>query len=725
MDGLSRRQFLVRTGSLAVGFALAPSLVDCDGAYAQRARGGSMIDSWIRINADETVTVLTGKMELGQGIRTALAQIAAEELDVSVSRVSVVVADTGRTPDEGITAGSMSIENSGSAIRQAAAEARQALLEMASEKLGVPADRLVVSDGQVTIRDSDESVTYWQLLDGKQIQHKVTGNAKLKNPDEYEIVGKPVGRLELPEIVTGRYTFLQDLRFPNMVHARVLRPPGYGATLRSLPREQVEGMPGVVKLVEDGSFVAVVAEREEQAVFALDVLREQSKWDEPAELPSAETLYDHLRALPMQDSVIREQGDAEGALKSAKRTMQASYRKPYIMHASAGPSCSVALWEDDRLTIWSHSQGVYPLRQAISGLLEMPAEKIRIVGVPGAGCYGHNGADDVAADAALIARAVPGRHVRLQWMRFDEHAWEPYGSAMMLDLRGGLDDRGNIVAWEHRLWSDTHSTRPGGDPASLLPSWHLNKPREIGRRGWVGGAARNSEPIYDFPNQKVTGHVFRGPIRVSALRSLGAYANIFALESFMDELAHAAGADPVEFRLRHLSDQRGIAVIRAAADAAGWGRVLSEDRGLGIAFARYKNSSSYCAVCAEVEADPAGPALRVLRLTAAIDAGQVINPDGLKNQTEGGMIQAASWTLKEQVRFDRKRITSTGWETYPILRFDEAPRCEVVVIDRPDEKPMGAGESAQGPTPAAIANAVFAACGKRVRDLPLTPEKLR
>jgi CO/xanthine dehydrogenase Mo-binding subunit len=355
----------------------------------------------------------------------------------------------------------------------------------------------------------------------------------------------------------------------------------------------------------------------------------------------------------------------------------------------------------------------------------MPPEKVRVIGSFGAGCYGHNGADDVAADAALLARVVSGRPVRVQWSRNDEHTWEPYGSAMMIDLAGALDSAGNIIAYDAQLWSDTQSTRPGGDPSALMPAWHLAEPRKMRRGGGlIGGASRNSEPLYDIANQRIIGHSFAGPLRVSALRGLGAYANVFAMECFMDELAHVAGADPVEFRLRHLKNPRATAVTEAAAKAFGWKDLRVANRGKGIAFSQYKNHATYCAVCVEVEVNPADGVVCLLRMVAAADAGQVINPDGLRNQIEGGMIQSASWTLREQVTFNRRGITSFDWHSYPIIDFSEAPSTQVIVLDRPDQPPLGAGEAAQGPTGAAIANAIFSATGRRVRDLPITPQKI-
>ncbi|HEX2973180.1 MAG TPA: molybdopterin cofactor-binding domain-containing protein, partial [Tepidisphaeraceae bacterium] len=590
----SRREFLKGTGCLLVGFNMLPA----DALAAQEGRrarlpgslsGWPDVDSWLRINADGTITVLTGKMEIGQGIRTAVAQIAAEELDVAIGRVRVTIADTGVTPNEGYTAASMSIESSGMAIRSAAAEARQMLLELAGQKLNAGIDRLEVSDGTIRDRAEQGSVTYWDLLGGKRLQRKASGTAPIKRPEQHTVVGKPVERLEIPDMITGRPVYVQDMRLPGMLHGRILRPPSYSAVLQSIPEAEVAVMEGILKVVRDGSFVGVIAQREEQAVWAVERLKLQAKWKESEQMPAFRGFYAQIRKLPVKDSTVREVGKVEEAMRSAKTRVEATYIRPYHMHASIGPSCAIAQLADGQMTVWTHSQGPYPLRATLANLLGMPAEKIRAIGVPGSGCYGHNGADDVAADAALLARALPGKPIRVQWSREDEHRWEPYGSAMMFDVRGGLDENGNIVAWDYLLWSDMHGGRPGGDASAFLAARYLANPREPRRGLSVGGGSRNSEPLYDLPNQRIIARAFHGPLRVSSLRGLGAYGNIFALESFMDELAHAGKVDPVAFRLRHLRDPRGRAVIEAAAKAGQWGTQRPVGRGLGFAFARYKN----------------------------------------------------------------------------------------------------------------------------------------
>ncbi|WP_299986531.1 molybdopterin cofactor-binding domain-containing protein [uncultured Pontibacter sp.] len=730
---VNRRSFLKQSGQLLIGFSLFPMVMcspdnkdgDQTKVEEQPGRAGADdIDSWIRLRENGTVTVITGKQELGQGIRTALMQMAAEELDVRMDRVSIITADTRQTPDERYTAGSRSIESSGRAIRQAAAEARMRLLQLAEEKLNVKADQLVVRDGVVQAKgNSQQSISYWELLSGKKISGKISGNAPLKNPADYQLVGQPLPRQEIIQMATGGEVFVHNMRLPGMVHARVLRPPGYGATLQAIPEQRVSKMPGVLRVVRNGSFAAVIASKEYQAIQALEALKAEATWESGPALPPQEELFQAMQKV-REGQAVEESDSIQDTLQTAALQHEATYTRPYHMHASMGPSCALALWEENRLTIWTHSQGVYPLRNSIADMLQLDKEQIDVIGVPGAGCYGHNGADDVAADAALLARSLSGYPVRVQWMREDEHSWEPYGSAMVLQLRAGLDKQGKIVGWDTQIWSDSHSTRPGGEAGHLLAAQYLEDPFEKPSGGYSGGNHRNASPLYDFPDVRIVSHPFTGPLRTSALRALGAYANIFALESFMDEMAVLAKQDPLTFRMKHLRDERGQAVLEAAAKGIGWDMRSKTDHGLGIAFAQYKNEAAYFAVAAEVAYDRKAQELQLIRLVGAIDAGQTINPDGLKNQTEGGMIQSASWTLLEQVTYDNSRVTSRNWDTYPILRFRQVPEVEVLVLDRPELPPLGAGETAQGPTAAAIANAIYRATGKRMRDLPITPDKI-
>jgi len=682
-----------------------------------------LLSQWLRMNRDGTVSVYSGKVEIGQGILTALAQIAAEELDVDPARIRMIAADTALSPNEGVTSGSLSIQDSGAALRRACAEARALLLERAAERLAVPVAALRVEDG--SIRAGERSTSYWECAEDALFEREILATAPLKSPRDYRTVGSKAPRLDLPDKIAGRPRFIQDMTLPDMLFGRVVRPPHGFAGLTSLDESRARSTSGVVAVVRDSSFVGVLAEREEAAIAAMHALRQSSVWEEAPALP--QDIHAWLRQHVADRAVISEKTDPAAGAR-ASRTVEASYSKPYLSHASIGPSCAVAQVQGETLAVWTHSQGIFNLRRDLAIALGMHEESIVVRHVEGSGCYGHNGADDVALDAALLARAAQGRPVLLQWMRDDEFAWAPFGPAMVLDLSARLDAEGNIVDWQHELWSNGHSHRPGrsGSP-TLLASWHLARPFErstaINMPLPAGAADRNAIPLYEFPNQRIVNHYVRDmPIRTSALRSLGAYANVFAIESFMDELARSAALDPVAFRLRHLKDARARAVIEAAARRAGWSTwEPGEGRGHGIAFAKYKNLGAYCAVVAEVEAERE---VRVRRLVIAVDVGLVINPDGVINQIEGGAIQSASWTLKEEVKFDARGITSLGWEDYPILKFSEVPAVEVELLDRPEFPSVGSGEAAQGPTAAAIANALQDALGVRVRDLPLTPERI-
>jgi CO/xanthine dehydrogenase Mo-binding subunit len=699
------------------------------------------LDSWVRINTDGTITLFTGKAELGQDIKTSVAMIGADELDVSLERIRVVAADTAQSPDEGYTVSSMSLETSGNAIRYAAAEVRHMALSVAHEELEAPMERLRVTDGTITDPATGRSVTYWDLFGGKRFGCRVTGAAQPKRPEAYRIVGRPAERLDLLAKVTGSAHFVHDLDLPGMVHGRVVRPPDYGARLVSADEVAVYRMPGVIQVVRDGSFLAVIAEREEQAVEAMKTLRRTATWENGTALPAQEALFDHLLSQPDQAFLVVDGTPVDDPIPpietpaGAAHTLAATYCRPYHMHASLGPSAAVAQLMDGKLTVWTHGQGVYPLRAALAQVLGMPEDDIRAIHMDGPGCYGHNGADDAALDAALLARALPGRPVSLKWTRADEHTWEPYGAATVIKMQASLNADGEVIDWNHDAWGYTHLGRPraGGGTSGLLAAWHLAEPfippqpRPI--RGHQVGIHRNADPLYAFPRRRIVKHFLAdSPLRVSALRGLGSYANVFAIESFMDELAHAAGADPVEFRLRHLADERARAIIEAAAEKANWQpgkRSQGNSRGCGIAFARYKNRQSYVAVVVDLCVNRASGHIRLERATVAVDAGQIVNPDGLSNQLEGAFIQGASWTLKEQVAFDQHGIISVDWHSYPILRFRDAPKIETVLLNRPGQPYLGIGEGAQGPVPAAIANAVFDAVGIRLRHIPFTPERVK
>ena len=724
-SGLTRRTFLKSTGTVAVGFSLLPGCQRTEREAASDEASDPAqnrdlppslaqhpgIDAWLEVLGDGRLRVYTGKMELGQGIRVAIAQVAAEELHTSPDRLEVQLAETGVTPNERYTSASVSIEHSAMSVRHASATARRILKERAARQFGVSPDEVTIDDG--TLSGGGSSATFAEVLGGEQITETVTEPADLRPTEEREWVGTPVQRTDIGRMVRGEAVYVQDLRFDDMVHARVVRPPGYGASLEGVDTEAARAaVDGVVQVVRNGSFLAVVAEGEHQALRAQQELQRSAEWSDPASLPADTPLEEHIRNLPTEsESVVDEDLSGDG------EPVSASFFRPYVMHGSLGPSCAVGHYDGDRLRIWTHSQGVYPLRDTLTELVDLPPERIEVKGVPGSGCYGHNGADDVAADVALLAMEVPNRHVRLQWERTDEHGWEPYGSAMIMDVKARLGDDGSIQDWQVDVWSDTHSTRPGGDPGTLLAGRYTEDAHALTSRGYLAGGYRNAVPYYDLPNRRVDAHFFDGPLRVSALRGLGAHANVFAIEGMMGELADRAGADPVAFRRRHLGDPRAVAVLDAVAGRAQEPSV-GTDEGLGYGFARYKNQASYCAVAAKVRAGSGGD-LRVTHLWGAIDAGEVINPDGLRNQLEGGMIQSTSWMLNEEVQFDDTRITSREWGSYPILRFEDVPVVEATVLDRPDQPSLGAGEAAQGPASGAVANAIARATGERVRSLPV------
>jgi CO/xanthine dehydrogenase Mo-binding subunit len=559
------------------------------------------------------------------------------------------------------------------------------------------------------------------------VQAEVKSN--LKDPATYKVMGQPVPRVDIPAKVTGGAAYVQDMRLPGMVHARLVRPPSYGAQLSECDTSSVEKLPGVVKVVRNGNFLAVIAKKEFQAIKAMRALSAVAKWNEKPALPNQNDLPSVITGLPSKDSVIFEVSDPA---VSGQRTLEATYTRPYQSHGSIGPSCAVAQLNNDVMTVWTHTQGVYPDRQGVAEMLRVPPAKVRLIHVEGSGCYGHNGADDAAADAALIARELPGTPVRVQWMREQEHGWEPYGPAMVTKLKASLDDSGAIASWNFEVWSNTHSMRPGGG-GCLLAAQHMANPLAIPEPKPLplpeGGGDRNAIPIYKFPNAHVVHHFIPSmPVRISAMRALGAYHNVFSIESFMTELAELAGADPVEFRLKHLDDPRARDVVEKAAKEFGWQKEQKapQDRGYGFAFARYKNLAAYCAIASEVEIDRETGRPRLVRAVAAVDSGQVVNPDGIINQVEGAILQSMSWTLYEAVTFDDTRITSIDWQTYPILRFDGIPeKVDVHIINRPGQPFLGSGETGQGPAAASVANAVANAAGKRLRDLPLTRIKIK
>jgi CO/xanthine dehydrogenase Mo-binding subunit len=782
------------------------------------------LGQWLSLAEPGVVQVFTGKAELGQGILTALQLIVAEELDVSLQRVRLHSASTAHGPDEGVTSGSLSVQDSGGALRHACAQVRAMALQRAAQQAGLQADALQVVDGEVRTPPGSGANqvlgTYWSLLRGADLDVEYAGTAQPKPASARRLLGtaQPL-RLDLADKVFGRARYIHDLQLPGMLHGRVLRPPMWDATLdatmagvmqqvlaevmaevmdnaliretvsaitNAMPAASAEAAPGL-RAWADGRFIAVVAARERDADAAAARLASRLQWQPGAPKPSMHELPAFLQTAPCQTTTPFERGAAFGngvaavhgsavplnvdhaarsaalgteqghkvpssGLPNAPTSAAAShhhavYFKPYLAHASIGPSCAVALWDGQRLALWTHSQGIHNLRDDIVLALAREAQPvakadITIHHVEGAGCYGHNGADDVAFDAVLMALRCPGQPVRVLWSRADELAHSPFGAAHLVALQARLDADGHLTHWQHELWANGYSSRPGraSTPTLLAASERanatalplpINPPLAAG-----GGADRNAVPAYMVPNVQVINHRLTVmPLRTSAMRALGGYANVFAVESFMDELAHARGEDPLAFRQRHLEDPRALAVLEAVVQRCEWWRHRAqgpegkpgtpEGFGQGLAWARYKNTGAWCAVLARVDMSGAeGEGVRVLNLDLAVDVGMVVDLDGVINQIEGGAIQSTSWTLKEQVTYESDRITSDGWSSYPILRFSEVPEVRVHVIDRPEEPPLGAGEAAQGPVAAALANAVFDALGVRVRSLPLSPENL-
>ncbi|MXP62674.1 xanthine dehydrogenase family protein molybdopterin-binding subunit [Roseomonas sp. M0104] len=697
------------------------------GAEAAHSLPGSLavqprLSRWLRIAADGAVTLTPGKVELGQGILTALAQIAAEELDVALERIRLRPAATPDSPDEGVTSGSLSVQECGMALRQACAEARAIFLSVAAQRSGVPMEAIRVEDGAF-FGPEGRLGSYGELAEQDLLETDATGQAAPKPPAAHRIVGRPVPRLDLMDKLTGAPRFLHDLRLPEMLHARVIRPPARRARLVAL---RDGALPPGARLVRDGSFLAVVAPSETAAEAAAARLASRAEWQAEDSLPEMAALPDWLAAAAAEESTVAER-DAE--LPPAAHQVSARFFRPFLAHASVAPSCAVARWQEDALEVWTHSQGVYNLRADLALALRMPAERIAVRHAEGAGCYGHNGADDVALDAALAARACPGRPVRLRWSRAQELAWSPHSPATLVRVEASLDAAGRLRHWRSEITGNGHSSRPGRARSPTLlaaqdleaPFPHpvaVNAPAKAG-----GGAQRNAEPGYAIPALHITlRRLTEMPLRSSALRGLGALINVWANESVMDELAERIGEDPLAFRLRHLEDARTAAVLREVAGLCGWPRGdKAEGVGRGLAAARYKGSGAWCAVAAEVEA---AEVVRVRRLWIAADVGQVINPDGALNQLEGGAIQATSIALKEEVAFNRRTVTSDAWERYPVLRFSEVPKVEARLLSRPEEPPLGAGECSMGPTIAAIAAAIHDALGVRPRALPFTPDNL-
>jgi nicotinate dehydrogenase subunit B len=738
-----RRRFML-SGALVVGFSMFPSesalaqeVIADEGAAvhigkATQALAGSLktnpyLDSWIKIDQAGKVTVYTGKVELGTGVRTALLQIAAEELDMAPSLITFLTADTGASPDEGLTAGSHTIADSGSALLNASAQVRALLVEAAARHFDVLGSVLLSHDALIRTPDG-RSMTYGEAVGLIDLHRMASPVSPLKNPSAFKMIGTSLPRVDVPRKVTGGIAYVQDMSMPDMVHARVVMPPVYEARLLQYNGLEIQKMPGVIKVVRNGSMLAVVAKGEWQAVQAQRALAAGSQWSAGRTLPDPATVHRDLKVISTEHIEIANTHDVTSA---AAKTLSARYTKRYMMHGSIGPSCAVGLFKDGVMTVWTHSQGVYPLRDGLAEMLSMPKEKIRCVHVEGSGCYGHNGADDVAAHAALIALESEGKPVRVQWMREQEHTWDHYTPAMVTEVSASLDANGSIVEWNYALWSSSHNERIVNagrlTPAQLLENPFVPAP-SVPMVQPEGGGDRNAIPLYKLPNMHVMNNFSPTmPLHTSAMRSLGAHMNVFTIEAFIDELAAAAGADSVAFRLEHMQDPRARDVIKLAANKFGWPRApRMRNHGVGFAFAKYKNLMAYVAIAVEISVVPETGQVTLEHAEVAVDSGQIVNPDGIRNQIEGGVIQSASWTLYEDLQFDTKRIRSFDWSSYPILRFSAVPRSvNVHLIDRPGAPFLGAAEASMGPTAGALGNALFDATGKRLRDMPLAGESLR
>ena len=714
------------TGALAICFSVST----CSDSRTGATDGSVQLGDRITVRADGTVELHMGKVELGQGIGTALAQIAADELGVAFDRMRLINVDTDHSPDESYTFSSISVQQSGPRVRKAAAMGRWHLLERAATKLGTNVGELSVVDGMILNGNASTNLDYWQMLGDDHEMLEVTEADAPSFTIGHTAIGKSVPRIDIPGKIFGSVSYVQDLRLDGMVHARIVRPPAERAELISIEREAIEQMPGVLKVVHDGNFLGVVAEREGQARAASRALAKNANWNAPNDLPESSAIYEWLKLANSRLEEVTNKGSVD---VSSTDVIRATYQRPYQAHASISPAAAVALYAESRLTVWSHAQGMYPLREAIAHTLDLSVDKVRCIHREASGCYGHNGADDAACDAAALAMRIPGRPVRLQWERADEFKWEPFGPAMQIETQALLGEDGVVTNWQYDLWGCPHTSRPRGaaTAGNLLYAQHKKDPLPIPPPRSIpqpsGGSDRNAIPLYDFQNVQVNKHLVTDiPVRGSSLRGLGAYANVFAIESFMDELAHSIGVDPFEFRIRHLSDERAVDVLRRLLEVSNWtNRPVSRGgTGWGLGFAKFKNLSSYLGIVMQLRVNESSGQIELIHAIAVCDAGLVINPDGLKAQIEGGIVQSASWTLKEQVKISSSQIETRDWSTYPILRFDEVPEVTVHLIDRREQKSLGVGETAQGPTAAAIANAVFHAIGRRLRRLPLTPDRV-
>jgi CO/xanthine dehydrogenase Mo-binding subunit len=727
MDAKSfaRRDFLKAGGVLVVTFAVGAKPERAVGAAPTKSVALDQVDGFLAIDANGGVTVYSGKVDLGTGVRTAMAQIAAEELSVPLARIDVIQGDTLLTPDQGITFASLSIQSGGMQIRQASAPARDALIAQAATRLNASREDLVVDNGVVRPKSGGAGVSYAQLIGGRDLQLKVDAKAPLKDPKDYTIVGKPIPRLDIPDKVDGRFTYMQDFRRKGMLHARVIRPRTMKASLQSWNDFDCRKIPGYVGVIRKGNFLAVLARTEWSAIKAARTV--STTWSDWQGLPDKQKLWEYVRGTKVnKDEDLQKVGNSGEAMKTpGARLVTATYDFAIHTHGSIGPSCAVAEFVEGALTVWCASQQTHLLRKQIANMLGLKPDDVRCIYLEGSGCYGRNGHEDAAADAALLAKET-GLPIRVQWMRADEHGWDPKGVPTLLDFRAAIDERGNALAWESEAFIPD---RPKDIAVTLLPADLANLPREDPHPGNI----HQSLAIpYTIPNIKATAHwLAETPFRSSWIRTPGRMQNTFGNESFVDEVAAAARVDPIEFRLKNLNDPRGAEVLQRVAKLADWQRrgarpTSSGDvvAGRGLAYVKYELVRTYVGAIADVEVDRNSGKVTVKKFYVAHDCGQIINPDGLRNQIEGSVVQTVSRTLIEDLQFDRGTVTSVDWVTYPILTFPDVPAVAIDLIDRPTEKPWGAGEPTAAVVPAAIANAIFDATGARLRSVPFTPDKV-
>jgi nicotinate dehydrogenase subunit B len=733
---LLRRDLLKGGGALVVGFLFNPAMARR--APAQTATGAAAdiaktvdireVDSFLSVHSDGSVTVYTGKVDLGTGLRIAVRQMAAEELGLPIARVALVEGDTSLTPDQGRTGGSSGLTQGGVGVRQAAATAHRRLLELASQKLDRPVSMLVLADGRIRPGSGGRGIAVADLVGGRQFELRVDPKVTLKDPAAYTVVGKSIPRPDVPGKCTGTHMYVHDFKLPGMLHGRAIRPPAIGAQLVSVDESSIGGIPDV-RVVRINNFLGVVAKNEWAAVRAATALK--ATWSDWRGLPGHEDLPRFIREGTVDhDEKTVTRGDSRPAMAGAAKRFSASYYFPYQGHASMGPSCAVADARADSLTIWTASQSTHLFRKVFSESFNLPEEKVRLIYLDGSGCYGQNAHEDAAADAAILSRAV-GSPVRVQWMRQDEHGWDPKGPPEVIDVRAGVGPDGNLMAWETELWAPMWINAKGTIPLVGLDAAGITQ-----RQGrWPGSIDENLDPPYTVPNVSVVVHRLKdSPLRTGHVRAPGKVASAFAVESLTDELAAAASVDAVAYRLRGLTDPRAADVLKRAAQMLGWQERPSPNPkparngwliGRGVSYVRYRGNENYVATAMEVAVDPASGKIAVQRVVCAHDCGLVVNPDALKNQIEGSIVQTLSKMLYEEVKLDRSRVTGVDWVSYPVLRFPDAPPIEVALIDRPSMPLYGAGEASMPPVGGALANAVFDAAGIRLRTVPFTPERVK